>query len=293
MWYRLASSVIKTNDVTKAIMSVLHDCFETIYKMHGYDIHQNFLKANELDRRIEDLEASGKDSRLINKLSEDAEMYEFDVVDILQEDDVQEVLSLSKQKCDSILKSMCGEEYNFALETTSSHHAIGTYDENTKTLTMSPYDIFRSIRNDDGTLNYQRISGFVGHEMAHLFQFKYNPHSAKKKTDTYLRGVSNIDHRGPDAYANARETLYVNFPLERQAFLNNIINELSHLRPLLNGRESFLDFLNQSNEWRRLSTTLYPENRASMISALYKYYARNTQNAEPQFQVEPNDQAPI
>ena len=259
----------------KAISDVVLGCFKKIEQLHGAKITSIIQKINRIDQKIKRIEETSSDSELIEKLNQDAEMHEFALGDLLSEEPAASLLSTAEQACNTILQEAYGEEYRFAFEEAGGQ-AIGNYIPKTKTISISPYNAFLRLSNN-GLTNYQELSGFIDHEISHLLQYKYNQSKSEKMHNNYLQGLHNRQHGDVDSY----ETLYLNSPLERQAFLSNIVNELSNINPELSSFGAFINFLNQSHQWSRMVAVLYPENRASMIRALYKYYSSQASNQLP------------
>lgn len=272
MWYRASSNIMQTGDAGQKISTLLQNCFKKIEQLYGAEITEIIQKIREIDNEIARIQKDNPDSESINELDEDAEMYEFSVADILAEEKAKAIFNETEQECNTILQEAYGNDYRFTFDQPGGN-SIGIYVPQTKTVSISPYNVFLKLFNN-GKLDYQQLSGFIEHEISHLLQYKHDTHGSEKKFNNYLQGLTNSRSREYDS----RETLYLNFPLERQAFMSNIVNELSHLKPSLDSFDSFISFLNQSEQWTRMNRVLYPENRANMIRGLYKYYASR---AEP------------
>lgn len=258
---------MQIGDVGKRIYAILQNCFKQIEQLYGAEITEAIQKIHEIDQEIAQIQKVNPDSKSINQLEEDAEMYEFSVADILEEEKSKAILGAAERECNAILQEVYGSDYKFEFDGPGGQ-SVGIYVPQTKTVSISPYNVFLRLFNSD-KLDYQQLSGFIEHEISHLLQYKHNKHGSEKRFNNYLQGLANIR---PGEY-DSRETLYLNFPLERQAFMSNIVNELSHLRPSLDSFDSFINFINQSEQWVRMSKVLYPENRANMIRGLYKYYS--------------------
>ena len=104
------------------------------------------------------------------------------------------------------------------------------------------------------------VKGTIAHELVHWSQASFDPKNYGESIENLQKSLG----------VNFNAQIYQNNPYERQAHMNNIIQELSSTEysPDLN----FDEFLNQSPTWLRIKPRLYKENVIQIKKALYNYF---------------------
>jgi predicted SprT family Zn-dependent metalloprotease len=271
MWYRYADNLMPTRPLAEKIASY----FEK-------ELNQNdeVRKYRDIQKRISNIDYEIKKAK----------------------DQNQNLLSLLRDR-DSLARQMKLEAFD-SLEymTVEANRMIAESelfkdsDPPTVRFQLAGKDQQGSYYFDDNTIYINSFllmspwfdcAGILAHELAHAMQYKYDAGGALEKARRFRDKLkknnydpSTMSLKGTDS--GKLKLLYYNHPPERQAFLANIISDLSYIPNPPTDYEGFKDFLLYSPTWNGLVKSLYPENKRSMMKSLYKYYSELPSPTPPQ-----------
>jgi hypothetical protein len=255
MWYRYAENLIPTFPLAEKIASYFSKELAQNDKIKEFRTLLVKLEANRREiAKAQDMNIRAKLQMIFHDLDSQLDATSEGVFDALLPlaDEANRMIAESE-----LFKGSDPPTLRFVI---LGNGVNGSYNPKQNIIAINAFSFIR------GSIDYLRT---LAHELTHAMQNKYD---ARKMLDSASRQNKNQTFNNE----NDREKyvrLYVNRQIERQAFLTNIIKELSYFGSPPKDYAGFKEFLNESDTWTNMSQDLYPENKISMMKSLYKYYS--------------------